>query len=224
MPAPHRPILVALLAVASAGCAGSSAPDRAPPTPSGDAPDLERLEAVYQARADSARMDVHPADADFMTGMIGHHAQAVLMSGWAPEQAGSESIRTLAARITNAQRDEIGLMQRWLRERDRPVPQVDEDGRTHGHGSHMHMPGMLTSEQLARLEASRGPTFDSLYLKFMIPHHQGAVTMVHDLFAVDGAAQDDFVFKLASDIQVDQSSEIARMQRMLEAMRNGAER
>ncbi len=115
-------------------------------------------------------------------------------------------------------------MQRWLRDRDRPVPRVDDEGYVSGPGADMRMAGLLTQAQLDDLEAARGETFDSLYLKFMIPHHQGAVTMVHDLFATDGAAQNDFVFKLASDIQVDQSSEIARMQRMLDAMRTGARR
>lgn len=221
---PVVPVLAAALVAACAGSGGSSSPAASAPPSASDAPDLERLEAVYQARADSARMNVHPADVRFMTGMVVHHAQALVMSQWAPDQAGGENIRTLAARITNAQRDEIGLMQRWLRERDRPVPQVDEHGYVTGPGEHMHMQGMLTEEQLGRLEASRGETFDSLYLAYMIPHHQGAVTMVHDLFATDGAALDDFVFKLASDIQVDQSSEVARMQRMLAAMRSRGSR
>ncbi len=224
--------LLILGLVTSAACAGTGpSPSGAPAEPvettspaDGQEPDLGRLEALYQARADSARAQYHPADVDFMTGMIAHHAQAILMSLWAPDRAGSDAIRTLAARITNAQKDEIALMQRWLRQRDQPAPEVSPEGRVSGHGAHMHMTGMLTDEQLARLEASTGVTFDSLYLASMIPHHEGAVTMVHDLFATDGAAQGDLVFKLASDIQVDQSSEIARMGRMLDAMRAGSPR
>lgn len=220
-----RALLAAATLAAVAACAPGPAPDA--PTPPGDGTAssvadearLERLESLYRARADSARRAFHPADVRFMTGMVAHHAQAVLMSSWAPEQAGSDAIRTLAARITNAQRDEIHLMRRWLLDRDLPAPDVAEDGRVSGHGGHMHMVGMLTDEQLARLEASRGPTFDSLYLKYMVPHHEGAVVMVRELFDTDGAAQGDFVFKLASDVQVDQSSEIARMRRMLDAMR-----
>lgn len=164
-------------------------------------------------------MDVHEADVRFMTGMIHHHAQALLMSSWAPDRAASPSIETLAARITNAQRDEIGLMQRWLRDRDRPVPEVGPEGRMPAPMDHdMHMAGMLDREQLDALSSAEGREFDRLYLTYMIQHHQGAVTMVHELFATDGAALDDSVFKIASDIQVDQRSEIARMQRMLEAM------
>ena len=77
------------------------------------------------------------------------------------------------------------------------------------------MPGMLTPEQMRELDAARGREFDRLFLTDMIQHHRGAVTMVHDLFATDGAAQDEQAFKLASDIQVDQTTEIARMERML---------
>ena len=209
------PLLAALMSMVPLGCAtaGGSGEDT---SASSDA-STARLEAIYRARADSALMNVSPADVRFMTGMIGHHAQALVMSRLAPSRDASHSIRTLAARITNAQRDEIALMQRWLRERDKPVPEVEESGRMpDSHG--MHMPGLLTQEQLDELAAARGTEFDRLYLRYMIQHHQGAVTMVHDLFATDGAAQDDFVFKLASDIQVDQRSEIARMQRMLDAL------
>ena len=133
-------------------------------------------------------------------------------------------IQILAARIINAQRDEIRVMQQWLEDRDLPVPHVMDSGEVmghEGHDMHMHMAGMLSPEQLDELRAARGPEFDRTYLRLMIQHHTGAVTMVHDLFGADGAAQDDLTFKLASDIQVDQRSEIARMQRMLDAMGSG---
>jgi uncharacterized protein (DUF305 family) len=77
------------------------------------------------------------------------------------------------------------------------------------------MPGMLTDAQMKQLDSARGPAFDRLFLTFMIQHHRGAVTMVRQLFDTYGAAQDQLVFKLASDINVDQATEIARMQRML---------
>ena len=86
-----------------------------------------------------------------------------------------------------------------------------------GH-EHMHMAGMLTPDQLADLEAATGPEFDRLFLTYMIQHHEGAVTMVHELFATDGGGIEGAVFKLASDIQADQTSEITRMRSMLESM------
>lgn len=180
------------------------------------------LEALYWARQDSARTSFTEADVRFMTGMIAHHAQALVMSRLAPTHGASESVQILAARITNAQKDEIETMQRWLRQREQPVPEIDIDGLTlhvHGVGDHvMHMPGMLTEAQLQELDAARGADFDRLFLTYMIEHHRGAVTMVDTLFSTDGAAQNEATFKLASDINVDQQTEIARMERMLESL------
>jgi uncharacterized protein (DUF305 family) len=87
----------------------------------------------------------------------------------------------------------------------------------------MLMPGMLTEEQMKQLDAARGKDFDKLFLTFMMQHHRGAVEMVKELFDSYGAAQDDLVFKFASDVQVDQTTEIARMQRMLVAISFGIE-
>lgn len=180
------------------------------------------LEALYWARQDSARTSFTEADVRFMAGMIGHHAQALVMSQLAPTHGASEHVQTLAARIINAQKDEIATMQRWLRRRGQPVPNIDIEGttlRVHGVGDHvMHMPGMLTEAQIQELDAARGADFDRLFLTYMIQHHRGAVTMVDTLFSTDGAAQDEATFKLASDINVDQKTEIARMERMLESL------
>lgn len=201
----------ALVLQACAGIGGSEAQTPNASTRMSNA----ELEALYRARQDSALMRVSDADVRFMTGMIGHHAQALVMAGFAPANDAGRQIRTLTARIINAQKDEIALMQGWLADRKRPVPEVDDRGRmTHP----MQMPGMLTSEQLEDLENAHGPEYDRLFLTYMIQHHEGAVTMVHELFATDGAAQDHVAFKLASDIQVDQITEIARMRSMLEAL------
>ena len=81
----------------------------------------------------------------------------------------------------------------------------------------MLMPGMLTAAQLKELDGARGADFDQLFLLFMMQHHQGAVTMVKDLFATRGAGQDEYIFKLATDINVDQTTEINRMAKMLAA-------
>lgn len=196
-------LVVALAAGAcSHGQGSTAAADQGP------SEDLARRAAV----ADSVRSSYTPADVDFMSGMIHHHAQALVMSRMAPSHGASERMDVLAARIINAQNDEIALMQRWLADRDLPVPDPEAAGHT------MHMPGMLTDDQLAALDAARGPEFDRLYLQLMIQHHQGAITMVEELFATDGAAQEDSVFKLASDIAADQQSEITRMQTMLRAL------
>ena len=154
-----------------------------------------------------------------MSGMIPHHAQAIVMAGWAPTHGASPAVLTLCSRIINSQRDEIHLMQTWLRDRNQPVPQPDSSGTVmmdmNGMRMPMVMPGMLTPEQMKELNAAHGQDFDRLFLQFMIQHHHGAVSMVQDLFATNGAAQDLIVFKLATGINADQTTEIARMQRML---------
>ena len=159
-----------------------------------------------------------PAAVQFITGMISHHAQAIVMAGWAPTHGASPSVRTLCERIINAQTDEITLMQNWLRDRHQPVPDAKAapmkmmmDGAEH----EMLMPGMLTDEQMKQLNQASGSEFDRLFLRLMIQHHQGALTMVQQLFATPGAGQDESVFKFASDVSADQSTEIDRMQKML---------
>lgn len=189
---------------------------------------LAKLEALYHARIDSSRMRFTEADVRFMHGMIAHHAQAITMSRWAPERTDNESLQIMAARIINAQQDEIASMQQWLRDRRQPVPEVHEMGgqvMVHGGGDHSaHAPGMLTDEQMRQLERARGAEFDRLFLTYMIQHHKGAVSMVTELFRTDGAAQDEEVFKLAADIQADQSSEVARMETMLKELSGGGQR
>jgi uncharacterized protein (DUF305 family) len=155
-----------------------------------------------------------------MTGMVSHHAQAVIMAGWAPTHGARTNVRLLCERIVVGQRDEIGLMRSWLHDHHQPVPDP-ADTRMHmtmnGASQTMMMPGMLTDDEMKALDKSRGAEFDHLFLVGMIRHHQGAITMVNRLFASNGAAQDEVVFKFASDVFADQTTEIARMERMLES-------
>jgi len=206
-------LFVALAALAMCRTAAAQQSAVAPP----------RLSPAAQAAADSGRPPWSDADVHFMSGMIGHHAQAVVMAGWAPSHGASASLRALCERIVVAQNDEIVVMQRWLRDRHLTVPAADARGMAMpGMESHMMlMPGMLTPEQMARLDAARGTEFDRLFLAGMIQHHQGALTMVDELFGSNGAAQDDFVYKFASDVHADQTTEIDRMTLMLNALPSG---
>jgi len=153
-----------------------------------------------------------------MSGMIGHHAQAIAMARWAPTHGANPAVLRLAERIINAQEDEIVIMQQWLADRQKPVPEAHTMGmKMMMDGKEMvHlMPGMLTDAQMKELGQSRGAQFDRLFVTYMIQHHKGAVSMVTDLFGTYGAGQDELVFKFASDVNVDQSTEIARMEKML---------
>ena len=173
--------------------------------------------AIAKARADSARYPYTAADVRFMSVMIGHHAQAIAMARLAPTHGAGAAIRRLAERIINAQEDETATMRQWLGDRQQPVPEARApDMHTMNAAEHvMLMPGMLTEAQVIRLDRSTGAAFDRLFLTFMIQHHRGALAMVRTLFGSYGAAQDATVFKFASDVNVDQTTEIARMERML---------
>lgn len=174
---------------------------------------------IARAKADSARLPYIKADIEFMAGMIPHHAQAVVMAKMAPTRGASPAIMRLTGRIINAQEDEIVLMQQWLADRRQPVPEADPRGMKMNMGGHemMHlMPGMLSQAQMDSLDRARGPVFDRLFLVYMIQHHRGAVSMVDVLFGTPGAGQDETVFKFASDVHTDQTTEIARMEKMLE--------
>ena len=204
-----------VVAISASACASATAGTAA------TAPAPGSMSATDSARS---RQSYTAADVRFMSNMIGHHAQAIQVARWAGTHGASSQLQILAGRIINAQRDEIALMQQWLRERQQPAPAVSETGMMVGHESHaMHMPGMLTEEQMAQLDQARGKEFDRLFLTFMIKHHQGAVSMVKELFSSQGAALDDTVFKLASDVSADQTTEIDRMQQMLAELMFGAQ-
>jgi uncharacterized protein (DUF305 family) len=205
------PILVA------AACNGAvRGPVGTSPVPATPVPVF--LTGAAKARADSVNRPYTAADIHFMSGMIAHHAQAIVMAGWAPSHGAGGSVRILCERIINAQTDEIALMQQWLRDRSQPVPEPRATGMRmtmNGAEHDMLMPGMLSEDQMRQLDQARGAEFDRLFLTFMIQHHRGAVTMVKELFDSYGAGEDETVFKFASDVNVDQSTEIARMERML---------
>jgi uncharacterized protein (DUF305 family) len=174
-------------------------------------------------RPDLVRQPYSAADVDFMAGMIPHHAQAVLIAGWAASHGARSDVRILCERIVVGQRDEIATMRTWLRDRGQAVPAPDATHhrmKMNGVEHDMLMPGMLTPDDLARLDQARGPEWDRLFLEAMIRHHQGALKMVDDLFNAHGALQDDDVFKFVSDLYADQTTEIEFMKKMLAATGN----
>lgn len=155
-------------------------------------------------------------DVAFMQGMIHHHAQAVEMVRLIRARTTSPVLRSLGERIEVSQKDEIAMMQQWLREHGReapdPLPHIGMD--MPGHDAEM-MPGMLTKAQMGALAKAQGPGFEQLFLTGMIQHHEGALAMVKTLFATTGAAQNTAIFRFASDVDADQRAEITRMRAML---------
>jgi uncharacterized protein (DUF305 family) len=169
------------------------------------------------------------ADVLFMQGMIGHHAQALAMTALIPSRSSRKDIRMLGQRITVSQKDEIAMMQQWLRDRHQQAPARDAQpgGQTMA-GNSMNMPGMamsdtlmpgmLTSEQLAQLAQTTGDEFDKLFLADMIRHHEGALVMVKSLLGTTGSGQEAEVFRFASEVDTDQRAEIARMNALLDTL------
>jgi uncharacterized protein (DUF305 family) len=158
------------------------------------------------------------ADVDFMQGMIMHHSQAVEMTALIPSHTENKDLRTLGARISSSQSDEIKLMQRWLAARGESIsmPTHDMPGMDMSHEPMPLMPGMLTPEQMEALRKAKGTEFDRLFLTGMIQHHNGALIMVKDLFDTAGAGQDADIFNFATDADNSQRAEIRIMQSMLE--------
>jgi uncharacterized protein (DUF305 family) len=169
---------------------------------------------------------ISAADVQFMQGMIMHHGQAVEMTALIESHTENKDVRSLGARISRSQSDEIKFMKRWLASRGQPVPQemsgmshsdhMDMDHTKMSHGSMGLMPGMLTPEQMEALGKAKGAEFDRLFLTGMIQHHGGALTMVKDLFDTAGAGQDAELFNFATDVDSGQRAEIRIMQNMLE--------
>jgi len=158
------------------------------------------------------------ADVEFMQGMIMHHAQAVEMTALIASHTENKDLRSLGARISSSQSDEIRFMKRWLAARGEAIsmampgmPGMDASGKPIA-----LMPGMLTPEQMEALRKAKGAEFDRLFLTGMIQHHGGALTMVKDLFDTAGAGQDADLFNFATDADNTQRAEIKIMQSMLE--------
>jgi uncharacterized protein (DUF305 family) len=159
-----------------------------------------------------------PADVQFMQGMILHHAQAVEMTTMIPSHTDNKSLRFLGERISRSQMDEINFMQRWLAVRGEavPKPMPAMPGMDMSPEPMTLMPGMLTPEQMDALRKAKGYDFDHLFLLGMIQHHNGALTMVKDLFETAGAGQDAELFNFATDADNTQRVEIGIMQNMLQ--------
>jgi len=156
------------------------------------------------------------ADVEFMQGMIMHHAQAVEMTAFIPSHTQNKDLQALGARINSSQTDEIKFMKRWLTARGESTSTQAHEMPGMADETMPLMPGMLSPQQMDALRKAKGPEFDKLFLVGMIQHHNGALTMVKDLFDTAGAGQDGEIFGFATDVDTGQRAEIKIMQEMLE--------
>ena len=212
---------VALAAVVLGGCSGDSSGDEAaitgetaPNIVQPGAPGEPPRTLTPEELAELEPPGYTTADVRFMQGMIHHHAQALLMTDLVAARSTRRSIELLAKRIAASQDAEIAQMRTWLEDRDEETPVLH---RAHGHAHGIGvaaMPGMLTQAQLQRLKAARGAAFDRLFLRGMIQHHRGALTMVERLYAGEGG-QEPAADAFARHVESDQTIEIARMEQLL---------
>ena len=200
-----------LAALAGAGCR-SAEPEARPPIVQPGAPGGSNRTISAAEAADLSAIRHTAADVAFMQGMIHHHAQALEMTALLAARSRREDLQMLARRIETSQADEIRMMQRWLEVRGEPAPEH------HLHAEGPLMPGMLTADEMARLEAASGAQFDRLFLELMIRHHAGALAMVDELFSEPGAGQDSEIYAFASDVEADQRMEIDRMSLLLQEL------
>ncbi|NNE70723.1 MAG: DUF305 domain-containing protein [Rhodothermales bacterium] len=221
-----KPVPVCLVAAALfvAGCTGSASTIATQVDSGAEAPRIIQPGAPGQAsralpdEAITAReIPYTEADVQFMQGMIGHHAQALDMTALIADRTNRQDLALLGRRIEISQKSEIALMQKWLSDRGEAVPDATAHHMMMGHMD--AMPGMLSAEQMEQLKAASGDEFYRLWLEFMIQHHQGAITMVGELLAAEGAAQETDIFKFADAVEEDQAMEIQRMRQMLERLR-----
>jgi uncharacterized protein (DUF305 family) len=232
MSRPRRRVLAALAAVALlTACTGADdgeqvveadAAQEAPRIIQPGAPGEPSRELTPEEAAAIEMPEHTDADVRFMQMMIPHHAQALEMTALVPDRTSREDIPLFAERMEISQEDEIEFMQRWLDERGEEVPDLGE-GHAHGdhsdHGDHGDlMPGMLTEEQMAELEAATGEEFDRLFLTYMHQHHVGALEMVEELFTSEGAGAEPEIFQFANHIDSDQRIELSRIESMLAEM------
>ena len=200
-------VALGLTGAAVSSCAvGNGAPIVHPGAPGEPSRTITATKAV-----DLSGVRHTPADVRFMQEMIGHHAQALEMTELVTARTRRDEMRLLARRIELSQADEITLMRHWLQVRGEQVP---NEHAHHAPGATL-MPGMLSPDEMDRLAAVTGVEFDRLFLEGMIKHHDGALTMVGDLFANPGAGQEPEMFAFASDVDADQRIEIDRMSAML---------
>ena len=209
-----RRLAESILLAASLGCLVAADGDESPPIVQPGAPGQPSRPISAKDASDLDAILFSDADVKFMQGMIRHHAQALDMTALLEKRSESADMRTLAKRIDLSQRDEIKMMEEWLRSRGKEAP---ASGAHHDHDPKL-MPGMLTPEQMRSLEQARGSEFDRLFLELMIAHHQGALVMVDTLLETDGAAQDSTIFAFTTDVTADQGMEIDRMAAMLDQL------
>lgn len=219
----HSFALACTAAVLLAACSGGSDESESGESSSGSDQQVNILQGgapgepsrrISQEELEQIQNTPHTqADVDFMQGMIHHHAQALVMTSMVRDRAASKDLTILARRIEFAQESEIETMERWLTARDEEPPDAEDHKNDHGGGGNL-MPGMVGHEELVKLSEADGRRFDRMFLEYMIRHHQGALTMVKQLYDKNGGNEPE-IGVFTRHVESDQNIEINRLAGLL---------
>jgi uncharacterized protein (DUF305 family) len=171
------------------------------------------LVGVMAVPGTAAAQTANDADTEFVSMMIPHHYQALVMSEMAPTRSSNTELLALASRIDVEQELEISTMQRWQAWNGHPVTNAQQAyEQMLQNPAMLEQMGMATPAELADLSAASGTAFDVLYLELMIEHHEGALDMLLNVM-INGS---DFIIQqMAGDMYVTQYTQILQMQQML---------
>ena len=215
-------VALALVAGLCGACQSGGEQQQKPPTPDApQAPAIVQPGAPGEASTMIAKVPAFsdnnytPADVKFMQGMIHHHNQALLMVAMIPTHTNTPELLAMGRKIDISQTGEIQAMKDWLTDRQQELPMLHKDGSAMmGTMDMAAMPGMLTPEQMKKLDAARGGAFDELFLTGMIQHHKGALSMVAEVRG-SGGGNEPNIAGFLNGVDNDQRMEIVRMYGLL---------
>lgn len=188
-----------------AGCGGTDSGSMGP-----DMAGMSSSAPAATTASASPTAAFNDADVMFAQMMIPHHQQAVEMADLAATRAADKEVKELAAKIKAAQDPEIQTMQGWLTAWGKPMP---SEGMDHGMGH--DMPGMMSEDDMKKLETAKGGAFDRQFAKLMIAHHEGAIQMARTEQTQGSNAE---AKELAKTIETAQQAEVAQLREILDRL------
>lgn len=144
-----------------------------------------------------------PYDLQFLDTMAMHHQSAVDMAKLVDDRAEQPELKAMAKKMISDQQGEISQMKAWR----------DQWYAGKSAAMNMKMPGMMGSMKgmsMAKLAASKGKEFDSMFLSMMIKHHAGAVKMAK---SAETKAQHSEIKDMSKKMVSAQEDEIAQMKK-----------
>ncbi|MDX8143225.1 DUF305 domain-containing protein [Lentzea sp. BCCO 10_0061] len=178
-----------------------------------DTAGMQHSSTTASTPAAGQQADHNEHDVKFAQEMIQHHQQALDMAKMVPGKSTNAKVLDIAKRIEGAQDPEIKKMTEWLTKWGAAPTSTSMPGMDHG-ATGSSMPGMMTAEEMNKLQQANGAAFDRAWMEMMIKHHQGAIDMAKTHLEKGSNADSK---KLAQEIITAQQAEITEMQGLLKS-------